>query len=381
MPLVVVGALLTGCGDSAAAGRDVPATAFEQAMNADIAGDRNHLWAVVVGRDTRRGAIGARAYEMRSTGGGWRLLPPIDRAVDTTLPVTAVALHGRPCAGMGTGSRSRPSAVVCLDGTSWRDIAAGSPVARAQLIQVVQHDDSLLALVAPRGNAAAQRSRRTLHEIYRWNGERWQRLGDRLTSSSGIAQLGASDDAAALPELVIEETGTRPPTRRVYAFHGGRWRQSGTLLDGQTVGPTTSGPITADGRTWLAVNEANVTPWRFSIFSRRGSTGTWREAPGGPLNTTSGYAQGALAPADGHIWAIWAEDTPQPGRFPFTERVFAERVDDRAMPPIRLHSGASIGPGDLRIVSGAGGTWAMYMATAQNGTLHTRIRRLPVGSG
>lgn len=346
-------------------------------MNADIAGDRDHLWAVVVGRDSRKEAIGARAYEMRADGRAWRLLPPIDRAVDTALPVTAVALHGRPCAGMGTGSRSRPSAVVCLDGTSWRDIAAGSPVSRGQLIQLVQHHDSLLALVSPRrASAAARRSRRTLHDIYHWDGARWKRLGNRLTSSSGIAQLGASDDAATLPQLVIEETGSKPPTRRVYAFRSGRWRQSGTTLDGRTVGPTTSGPITDEGKTWLAVNEANVKPWRFSIFNRRGSAGAWRLAAGGALNETSGHAQGAIARADGRIWAIWVEDIPRPGRFPFTERVFAARVDHRA-PPIMLHSGASIGPGDLSIATGAGATWAMYMATAPNGTLHTRVRRLP----
>ena len=126
------------------------------------------------------------------------------------------------------------------------------------------------------------------------------------------------------------------------------------------------------------VNEANVTPWRFSVFSRRGSTGAWRLAADGPLNTTSGYAQGAIAPAGGHIWAIWVEDIPQRGRFPFKERVFAVRVDAGSLSPIMLHSGASIGPGDLRIATGAGGTWAMYMATAPNGTLHTRVRRVPV---
>jgi hypothetical protein len=381
IPLVVVGALLTGCGDSASARADSPATAFEQAMNADIAGDRDHLWAVVVGRDSREGAIGARVYEMRSAGGGWRQLPPIEQAVDTTLPLSAVALNGRPCAGMGTGSRSRPSAVVCLEGTSWRDIAAGSPVSRSQLIQLVRHRDSLLALVSPRGaSAAVQRSRRTLHDVYRWDGERWKRLGDRLTSSSGIAQLGASDDGASLPQIVIEETGSKPPTRRVYAFGSGRWRQSGTTLTARTVGPTTSGPITADGKTWLAVNEANVTPWRFSVFNRRGSTGAWRLAAGGPLNETSGHAQGSIAPAGGHVWAIWVEDTPHPGRFPFKERVFAARIDDH-LRPIELHSGASIGPGDLRIATGAGATWAMYMATAPNGTLQTRVRRLPVSGG
>jgi hypothetical protein len=125
-----------------------------------------------------------------------------------------------------------------------------------------------------------------------------------------------------------------------------------------------------------------VTPWRFSVFSRRGATGAWRQTAGGPLNETSGYAQGAIAPADGgHIWAIWVEDIPQPGRFPFIERVYAVRVDDRSTPPIRLHSGVSIGPGDLRIATGAGATWAMYMATAPNGTLHTRVRKLPVSGG
>lgn len=350
-------------------------------MNADIVGDRDHLWAVVIGRDSRKGAIGARAYEMRSTDGGWRPLPRIDRAVDTTLPLTAVVLDGRPCAGMGTGSRSRPSAVVCLEGTSWRDIAAGSPVSSSQLIQLVGHRDTLLALVSPRGgSAASERSRRTLHEVYRWDGHAWKRLGDRLTSSSGIAQLGASEDARQPPQLVIEETGSRPPSRRVYSLRDGRWRESGAALSGPTVGPTTSGPITADDRTWIAVNEANKTPWRFSVFSRRGSTDAWRPAPGSPLNVTIGHAQGSITLAGGHVWAIWVEDIPQRGRFPFKERVFASRVGVGS-PPILLHGGRSIGPGDLRIATGAGATWAMYMATTPDGTLQTRVRRLSVRGG
>jgi hypothetical protein len=138
----------------------------------------------------------------------------------------------------------------------------------------------------------------------------------------------------------------------------------------------TSGPIQYEGRTWLAATGANANPWTLGVYAQ-GKRGRWSELTGRALNVGTGNAQGDLDEAGGKLWAIWVEDVQlQP-------ELFKEQVLVRALAPgaigrvVRLYSGLSIGPSDMRITAGAGQTWAMYMTTTAEGNLRTTVR--PVG--
>lgn len=368
---------LVGCGAQAepATPTAAPATAFAAAMNADIAGDDGHLWALVIGHDGDRNAPSARAFE-RTRSSGWRQLPGLPQQVDTGMPISAAAFRGGLCTSIGIQAPGRSSSVFCHSEKGWTDISRESPLARAKIVQLAVSRGELHALVVETASAG---SRRTVHRIYRWRGGKWRQIGEGLVSSSGIAQLGTSRGAEQAPGLVIENSGTRHPTRAVYRLAGGRWGREGPVLRGATVGPTTSGPVSTGHGTLLAVNEANVEPWRFSVFVNRPGE-DWRKVTGGRFNVGAGYAQGSLTATASGIWALWFEHTPRTGAFPFREQIFVARVGtsgSRVEHPVTLHEGLSIGPGDLDVVDGLGRTWAMYMVTMPDGTLQTRIRPLP----
>jgi hypothetical protein len=213
----------------------------------------------------------------------------------------------------------------------------------------------------------------TRNVVYRWNGQGWSRLGEPVTSRSGIAALGSSS-SQSIPDLLVESTGQQVPARTVYHLKNGHWIRVGATIDGVGIGPNTSGPVHVSGQTWLSVNEANSNPWRAQVFRRVSADGPWSTRT---LNVGPGSAQGWVFAAGDSVWAIWIESVPRSdGPFPFNERIFAERVDETPSRATLLHAGLSVGPGDAVVTAGAGRTWALYMRSTRSQGMQVDVRAL-----
>jgi hypothetical protein len=379
--LVFAAVVFAACGESGVGASSSPATdpsaAFRYAVNAGVAGDADHVWALVVGHDRPNDDdLRARIYE-RGQASRWKELPPIADGVSSDFEVSAAAFDGRPCVGMVRPGQRPESVVLCQGSSAWQDISEGSALERGVLLQLVSGDDGLLALVAPPPSLA----RKVVdYAVYRWRGTEWSRTGAPLRTAPGIAQLGTSEGKAAIPDLVIETTQKSRTRRTVYSLKQNRWARSGKPITNATMGPTTSGPIVDGTTTLLGVNEANTNPWRFSVYSRSGADEVWRHRA---LNVGRGHAQGSLYLAGDTVWAAWMESLPRRGRFPFSERVWVARVNDSLanVDPIEIHSGLSVGPGDLDIVEGAGQSWMAYMTTTKAGRFQARFSALPSQDG
>lgn len=378
--LLALSAAVGACGESRAASRpDGPTGAFRYAMSARAAGDAQRLWIHVTGRDRADEERLVPLLFERGRSGGWRRLPRPPVRLDVNGGVSVAAVGGRLCAAY---SRLTGSTVLCFDGERWRRLGGErGPVATKLVAQLAEDDGRLVALAQGECKRRACAGR-TLSIAYRWDGAAWRQLGDAIGSSAGIAQLGAPEPGQAL-EMSITETGNVSGSpRTVYRLADGRWKRFGPPLGGHTIGPSVSGPQQIADTTWLAVNEANRDPWRFSVFSRNGADGRWQQYSGRPLNVGRGHAQGAIADVGETLWASWSEERPQRGRFPFSEHLYAVPLDPAgsASPrPIELRSGRSIGPPDLQVVCGAGRTWSVYQATTSWGGYDTRVRELARG--
>jgi hypothetical protein len=265
--------------------------------------------------------------------------------------------------------------VHCLSDGRWQSISAGSTIDRHAIGQLVSYRDALLTITT----RSDPRTRTTVHRVSRWSNGMWRQVGRSFSARSGIVALGRTGTSPLSPDLVVESTGVMPPTREVYRLTEGRWERVGRPINDAAIGPNVSGPVSREGTTWVAVNEADREPWRFSVVSRtRRPTAHWRRRV---LNIGRGNAQGAVFPGHGGVWAIWTESLPtKDAAVPFNERVWAARVDRRDA-AILLHAGPSVGPGDLAVVEGAGATWALSMQTTRNLGMRAHIRRLPDHAG
>lgn len=379
--LLALSTALGACGDSraAAAANDGPAGAFRYAMNVRAAGDEQRLWVHVTGRDSDDDERLVPLVFERGRAGAWRTLPQPPVRLGVNGGVSLAAAGGRPCAAY---SRVSGSTVLCFDGARWRRLGgARDPLAGQLVTQLAEQGGRLLALAQAACRSRGCGARRTLSLVYRWDDRAWRRRGDAIGSAGGIAQLGTPQPGQPLQLSIGETGGVAGSPRTVYRLAGDRWERVGAPLDGLTIGPSVSGPQQVAGTTWLAVNEANRDPWRFSVYARSGAGGAWRQHDGRPLNVGPGHAQGAIADTGSRLWASWSEEQPHRGRFPFAERLYAAPLDPAGgtTRPIELRAGLSIGPPDLQVVCGAGRTWAVYQATTRWGGFDTRVRALARG--
>jgi hypothetical protein len=353
--------------------------AFRYAMDLDAAGDANRLWVYLTGRDRDdKPLLSQRLFE-RDRAGSWRELPAPPVQLNLQSQAFVAEADGRLCFAytrQQAGTDANESGVACRDAGGWRPYAPRfTPIRSGAVEQLVGYRGAPTVLVRP---ACSKRDCPSVDVAYRWDDGRWSRLAPGMASSGGISTMTA-DGSQLL--LSISETGgaAAGAPRTVYELQEGRWRQLGAPLVGRTIGPSVSGPQRVDGRTWIAVNEANRDPWRFSLFSRRGVDDAWRQYLGRPLNVGAGHAQGAITTVGGRLWATWSEERAKPGRFPFWERLYAARIDPDGATrprPIELRAGLSIGPPSMQLVCGAGATWALYLATTRWGGYDPRLRRL-----
>ncbi|MGB7157060.1 MAG: hypothetical protein WBD40_03275 [Tepidisphaeraceae bacterium] len=372
--VLIAASVTSSCGTGGAEAQDStasPTDAFKNTVYADMAGDERHLWVLVAGHDLDDTPNGMRVYERNVDQRDWRELPPIPW---TTLGRGSFAIagwRGRPCVTVPRSDPRSGDVMMCLFNDEWRSITDDSPLDHQTIDQLTAYDDALFAITTSSQNG----TRRTSHAIYRWDRERWQRLGAPVQAQSGIAALGQTGSGGLAPDLLIESTGGRPASRAIYRLSGGTWKAVGDRIEDASIGPNVSGPVTRAGTTWVAVTEANRTPWRFSVLRRTSSSGRWHRRA---LNISRGNAQGAVYPGHAGTWAIWVESLPRNSRaVPFSERIWAARLDTAGSRPISLHSGLSIGPGDITISDGAGGTWALYMTTTPSHGLRAVVRALP----
>lgn len=389
--MLVVGFGACGCGSASAPAAQATTSqvpiegAFRYAMGLDAAGDANRLWVYLTGRERDDEPLLSQRLFERDRAGSWRELPapPVQLNVQSEAFVTEAGGHlcfayTRQQAHTGANE----SGVACRDGGGWRSHAPQfAPIRDGSVEQLVAYRGAPTVLVRPACSGRTCASGGTIDVTYRWSGGRWRQLGRRIASSGGIPAMTAEGSRLLLS---LSETGGAAvgAPRTVYELRDGSWRQLGAPLVGRTIGPSVSGPQRVDGRTWIAVNEANRDPWRFSLFSRRGADDAWRQYLDRPLNVGSGHAQGAITTAGGRLWATWSEERAKPGRFPFWERLYAARIDPdgTARPrPIELRAGLSIGPPSMQLVCGAGATWALYLATTSWGGYDPRLRRLSPG--
>ncbi len=121
-----------------------------------------------------------------------------------------------------------------------------------------------------------------------------------------------------------------------------------------------SGPVRLGGRLYLAAVDASSEPWRLTVHALDGHN--WSQL-GDPLNRGAGNAQGVLRVTRGEVWAAWQENEPRDDGL-FDTRVFAQRMAPDIGAPRSVWAGASIGPGSVEVVQGAGRRWVLYMPQA-----------------
>lgn len=347
-----------------------PAAAFENVVYADLAGDERHVWALVAGRDGDAEGLGMRVFE-RTNEDDWRALPPIPWTTQGRGGFSIAAWRGQPCVAVPAGGMDARSVIACMMRGRWRSISERSPVDHASIGRLTAHEGSLFTIAT----RSAARQGRTAHAVYRWSRGRWQQIGRPLHARAGIPALGTTGGGTVAPDVLLENSGVGPATRVVYRFSAGRWAAVGKSIEDVAEGPNVSGPVSDAGTTWAAVTEARRMPWRFSVMHRSSDSGRWHRRT---LNVGSGNAQGAVYPAGAGVWAVWVESLPrsQNAAFPFSEKIWAARVDRDQSAPIRLHAGPSVGPGNFTIVDGAGTTWVLYMTTTTSHGMQIHVRPL-----
>jgi hypothetical protein len=369
---IVAAVATSSCG--AGAGKSLrpagPAAAFRNVVYADLAGDEDHVWALVAGRDSDERPLGIRVYE-RKRQSGWRAMRAVPWTTSGRGVFAIAAWRGRPCVAVPHSDAEAGDSILCSSGGRWKSVLDVSALEDETVGSLDSHRGRLLTTTT----RTRQGTGSTTHTIRSWTGETWRQIGDPIEVRSGIAALGRTGRHRMAPDVLVETTGATPPTRSIYGFRDGRWTPVGAPIKHATIGPNVSGPVSRFRTTWVAVNEAGLTPWRFSVWRRDSPSGPWRART---LNTGRGNAQGAVYPGNAGVWAIWVESHPRrSGALPFSERIWAARLDDGDARPVSLHRGPSVGPGDLAVVDGAGATWALYMSTTPSGGMALHIRTLP----
>jgi hypothetical protein len=246
----------------------------------------------------------------------------------------------------------------------------------------VTRGDTLLQVASIRGElhalvARPLRGQRVSLRVLRHAAGRWSRLGRPFRSTSSIASFGQPSDTPH-PDIAVLEQGERRPARRVLTLEGNRWVEVQPALTGRGVGPSVSGSVRSHGSVFLAVNEANASPWRFSVYAAPAG-GHWRRAGAG-LNQGVGNAQGRVDLVAGEPWAIWQEHRPRQSSG-FEGAVYAVRMaadaSGPATRPALLWRGVSIGPGALQLIAYGDAALALYTTPSPDGGLRATLAQIP----
>jgi hypothetical protein len=232
---------------------------------------------------------------------------------------------------------------------AWRPLPnAGLPPRSARLIRFEACDGRLVALFTMDRKLIA----------VRLAGRRWRPLGQPVPTGRAIPAVGECDRTAPAPDLALVDVAAG--TRALWSLDTGAWRAR-TPLGDVGGGPTPGGPVRLGSSVYLPVIDASTAPWRLSVYAFEG--GNWTLILG-PLNRSSGNAQGVVR-VNGHsVWAAWQENAPRPdGRF--DTRMYVQRVAPVPGAAEKIWSGISIGPGSMETVQGAGSRWVLYMPQAR----------------
>ena len=328
-----------------------PFAEFPDIFSADLAGAPNGL-ALAVAAHTRGTPAEVRTVTLYTRGAhtGWRRAPRLRRPLAPGATVS-VAYRGRvPCVAY----EARPSrrVLTCLVKRRWRDLATGGlPKRPARLVQLVPSSAGLVSAFYARRSSSGR------FFVRRLTGRRWRPVGATLSTGTAIPVLGESTRSQR--SLDVASVDVAGDARSLWSLTGGRWSRR-AALQGVAGGPMPGGPVRLGARVYLPVIDASSDPWRFGAHALDGET--WLPV-GGFLNRGPGNAQGVLRVAGGDVWATWQENEPRDDGL-FNTRVYAQRIAPQFGSPLAVWAGASIGPGSVETVQGAGRRWVLYMPRA-----------------
>ena len=351
---VIAAVIGAGCGAAAHSKPKLgasPARDFVDVFSADLAGDRNWLALAVVGR-TRGAPPGrqvVRAY-IRGRAGGWRRTPPLRRSLAPGAPVALTYANGIPCiAYEGLGGRRL---LACLKGGRWRELTTvGLSPQRTRLFKLASFNGRLV--LALQTLSAGRRG----VVVLRLARGRWRRLGQHVPTGEAVPALGESSRARGTLDLALSDVATG--ARLVWSLAEGRWHRHQPLGESGG-GPMPGGTARLGARLYLPVIDATAEPWAMSVHVLRGAV--WSQV-GELLNRGAGNAQGVLSVAGRAVWAAWQENEPRDDGL-FNTRMYFRRVAPVAGRAREVWAGASIGPGSVETVRGAGRQWILYMPEA-----------------
>jgi hypothetical protein len=179
-----------------------------------------------------------------------------------------------------------------------------------------------------------------------------------LPTKGAIAAVGQSAASTSVVDLAFVDVASG--ARVVWTLANRAWHRHKPLL-GLGGGPMPGGPVRMGSRIYLPVVDATREPWAFAVhvLNREGwSDGAW-------LSRGLGHAQGVVRVEGGEVWATWQENQPRDDGL-FDTVMYAQKVAPVAARAIKVWAGASIGPGSVETVRGAGRRWVLYMPAAQD---------------
>lgn len=326
----------------------------------------------VAGYDRAR-EFGLRIFRMH--GSDWIPLPPPSGRVSPDLPISIAMAGGTarstPCLGYSKG-QSRLPVVSCLSDGQW----ASRPMPRmpsAQLLELSSDSGDLIALLLDQTSPGVAHYR-----VLRYRSGGWAREGPPVPAPSAVARLAIDPTSGRDSPAIGVTTQSAQAERYVIGLEGDRWRTVGPVIRGLGIGPLVGGPVLMRNSVLFPVNEADATPWTFSIHSFRVGA-SQAKSSAERLSTGAGNAQGRLDVAGGEVWATWQEDKLlEDGRF--RVGIFAAELkpDGSENRRFELWRGISIGPGSTQVVSFQGQPLALYMPSSSNGRgLQGTVRTLP----
>jgi hypothetical protein len=378
--VVLLGVPVFACGlDEEARGDSpwMPPRAFADDSAAELATDgRDALWLLVTGYEGRRFA----AKVFLTEGGDWTEMPALAEEVGNDGPanIAVAKLAGAeevPCVGYSEAGGGKPL-ITCWVGGQWQRQPLPSSMRNARLVQMSGSQGQLTALF--QGNLP---SGKTAFQVIRLGSSGWEAIGPRIKTPAALAQLGSdSPDDSGSPLIGVETQGSTPK-RYVLALRGGDWVRLGPVFGGPGLGPLLGGPVTSGRSIFMPVNDAEQTPWTFSVLSIRAGLGATTAQPN-DLSVDAGNAQGKIYEVgnDRAAWATWREDEPlRSGAF--RTRIYAARLSARTqvIRKVRLWGGVSIGPGSTQVIEFRGRLLALYMPSAsrEDQGLRATVRTIP----
>jgi len=382
LTLIIFGLLVAACGVDAGARRDsalMPPRAFADDFAAELASDgRDSLWLLVTGYEG--GRFAAKVFQAED--GGWKELPAPAREVgnEGAVNIALARLSGAeeaPCVSFGEADTGKPRITCWVDG-EWQPQRLPSLVRGARLVQVEYGVGYLTALF--QGDLP---SGRFVLQVMRLDASGWQAVGPRIKVPAALAHLGSEYPEGSGSPLIGIETQSGSPERYVVALRKQNWVRLGPTIGGPGLGPQLGGPVVSGRSILVPVNDAEKTPWSFSVLSFPAAPSA-AAAQADVVSIDSGNAQGKIDEVGDSraAWATWREDDPLPSGA-FRTKIYAASLGARGQikRKLRLWNGISIGPGSTQVIEFRGQLLALYMPSTPNKGhgLRTMIRAIAAG--